>query len=185
MTHSASLLSGTLAVAALVGSLAFAGAVQAAGSESQPTASPPPPAAAAAPASPAATAPAHGTAAHMARVFSSNSVEARIKELHGKLAIKPSQQAAWDQLATVMRENGRAMERLAREEYAKSDKMSALDDLRSYGALTDAHAAALKSFTAAFKTLYDGMSPAQRKNADALFRNRLRMAKANAAPKGQ
>jgi len=57
--------------------------------------------------------------------------------------------------------------------------MSAVDDLKSYGQITSAHAEAIKNFTAVFETLYAVMSDTQKKDADALFRNGFpKMAKA-------
>ena len=48
--------------------------------------------------------------------------------------------------------------------------MTAIDDLNSYSAITGAHLEGIKKFTTAFSTLYDEMSPAQKKEADTLFR---------------
>jgi len=57
----------------------------------------------------------------------------------------------------------------ARTENAKT--MTAVDDLKSYSEITDAHADGIKKFTPVFATLYDSMSDAQKKQADALFRH--------------
>ncbi len=51
--------------------------------------------------------------------------------------------------------------------------MTAVDDLRSYSAITDAHAEGLKKFIPVFEALYASMSDAQKKNVDTLFHNRI------------
>ena len=50
--------------------------------------------------------------------------------------------------------------------------MNAVDDLHSYEAIADAHAAGVKKLMTAFETLYASLSDAQKKNADAVFRHR-------------
>jgi len=112
-------------------------------------------------------------------------VETRIKELHQKLHITAAQEDAWNNVAEVMRENAKSMEPLIHERFENGAAMTAVDDLRSYSALADAHAEGLKKFVPAFEQLYDSMSDAQKKNADALFRNRIRHAGTKGAPKTQ
>jgi len=140
----------------------------------QTTPPPPPPAATtAAPAAPAAP----------ARVAS---VESRIKQLHRSLHITAAQETLWASVAQAMRDNAQAMEALAKERYENAAKMTAVDDLRSYSALADAHADGLKKFIPVFQQLYDSMSDAQKKRADILFRNRTHRAMAKkVAPKTQ
>jgi protein CpxP len=97
--------------------------------------------------------------------------------MHAKLKITQAQEAQWAKVAQVMRDNEKAIEPLikARKENAKN--MSAVDDLKSYGEITDAHADGIKKFTPVFATLYAGMSDAQKKEADALFRHGDRKSK--------
>jgi len=112
-------------------------------------------------------------------------VETRIKELHQKLHITAAQEDAWNNVAQVMRENAQSMEPLIHDRFENSATMTAVDDLRSYSALADAHAEGLKKFIPAFEQLYDSMSDAQKKNADALFRNRVHHSRTKAAPAAQ
>jgi len=49
--------------------------------------------------------------------------------------------------------------------------MTAIDDLKSYGEIAEAHANGIKNFTSVFEPLYTGMSDAQKKTADTLFRH--------------
>ena len=97
-------------------------------------------------------------------------VEARIKELHTKLNITPAQEELWNKVAQAMRDNAKTMEALIKARSEKAGTMTAIDDLKSYGEIADAHADGLKKFIPAFEPLYAGMSDAQKKSADTLFR---------------
>src|ERR1700694_2419239 len=103
-------------------------------------------------------------------------VEARIKNMHAKLKITQAQEDQWGKVAQVMRDNARSMETLTEARFKNVKSMSAVDDLKSYGEITDAHADGIKRFTPVFATLYDSMSDAQKKNADAMFRHGGKMA---------
>jgi hypothetical protein len=49
--------------------------------------------------------------------------------------------------------------------------MTAVDDLKSYGEIADAHANGIKKLTPVFADLYTSMSDVQKKEADTLFRH--------------
>ena len=49
------------------------------------------------------------------------------------------------------------------------DKTTAVDDLRTYQEFTEARLDGLKHLTSAFKSLYNLMTPEQKKNADTVF----------------
>ena len=100
-------------------------------------------------------------------------VEDRIKDMHARLKITKSQEDQWAKVAHVMRDNAKTMDALtqARSEKAKTKTLTAIDDLKSYGEITGAHEDGIKKFTPVFTTLYGSMSDAQKKEADALFRN--------------
>jgi hypothetical protein len=139
----------TIAVATVAGALAFG-----AGSASAQTAAKPdskPPAAAAATSSKPET------------------VDQRIATLKTALKITPDQEAKWSKVATAMRENAAAMDKLVTEKHAKSANMTAVDDLKTYQDFTKAHLDGLKNLTSAFESLYDSMSADQKKNADQVF----------------
>ena len=106
-----------------------------------------------------------------AKASSEDRVEVRIKDMHAKLKITKAQEDQWAKVAQMMRDNEKTIEPLikARKENAKT--MTAVDDLKSYGEITDAHADGIKKFTPVFATLYTGMSDAQKKEADTLFRH--------------
>jgi len=105
----------------------------------------------------------------------SDRVEARIKELHTKLKITPAQEELWNNVAQVMRDNAKTMEALIRTRSEKAGTMTAIDDLKSYSEIAEAHADGLKKFIPAFEPLYAGMSDAQKKSADTLFRQHAHM----------
>ena len=97
-------------------------------------------------------------------------VEARIADLHTKLGITPDQEELWKGVAQVMRDNATTMEALIKARRDKGGSMTALDDLKTYGAIAEAHADGLKKFLPVFETLYNSMSDDQKKNADTIFR---------------
>jgi periplasmic protein CpxP/Spy len=97
-------------------------------------------------------------------------VEMRINDMHAKLRITPEQEDQWQQVAQVMRDNESAMKPLIDDRKANARSMTAIDDLHSYEAITEAHVEGIKKFTPAFETLYASMSDVQKKQADTLFR---------------
>ncbi len=124
--------------------------------------------AAKAPAAAAKTAPGSGGGA--ARVYSTpERVEARINELHQKLAITAAQEPQWKELAETMRDNAANIESKAYEREKALQTMTVMDDLRSYETLAKAHADSMSKLVASFEPLYSAMSPEQKKKADAEF----------------
>lgn len=101
-------------------------------------------------------------------------VEARIKSLHERLKITPAQETQWNAFAQVMRDNAQHMQSLIEKRRQNSGTMNAVDDLRSYQEVADAHAQGLEKLIPAFQALYDTMSPEQKKNADAVFHQNRR-----------
>jgi len=104
------------------------------------------------------------------------SVEARITELHKRLRVSDAQKPQWDSLAQVMRDNAQAMADLQKQRAADVKSMNAVDAVKSYGSVIEAHDAGMKKFIPAFEALYNTMSDAQKKIADSLFRSRVRAA---------
>jgi len=102
-------------------------------------------------------------------------VEARIKELHAKLHITQAQEGLWTNVTQVMRDNAQTMDALIKARSDQAPTMSALDELKSYSDIAEAHAAGLKKFIPVFEALYPSMSDAQKKNADTLFRSHSHM----------
>jgi Spy/CpxP family protein refolding chaperone len=118
------------------------------------------------PAQQAMAAPASDSAAGL------TSVEGRIRDLHKKLHITEAQKPQWDALAMVMRDNAQAMVDLQKQRAADSQSMSAVEVIKSYESVIEAHESGMKKFVPPFEALYNTMSDAQKKSADSLFRNR-------------
>jgi hypothetical protein len=96
-------------------------------------------------------------------------VETRIKDLHRKLKITAAQESQWNAFAQVMRENAQEVDAVLKGRAESLHKMNAVEDLRSYEKLADAHADGLKKLVPAFETLYNSMSEDQKKTADVVF----------------
>jgi hypothetical protein len=103
------------------------------------------------------------------KISEADRIEARIGDLHSKLKITKAQEEHWNKVAQVMRENAAAMEPLVRERREKKKTMNAVEDLKSYSRITEAHAAGLNKFIPVFEVLYSGMSDDQKQLADKLF----------------
>ena len=104
-------------------------------------------------------------------VSKTDRVEARIKELLAKLKITPAQEELWNKVTEVMRDNAKTMEALIKARSENASTMTAIDDLKSYGEIADAHADGIKKFIPVFEPLYASMSDVQKKNADTFFRH--------------
>jgi hypothetical protein len=116
---------------------------------------------AAAPSSTAASAPA-------AKAGHERNVEDRIAYLHSQLKITPAQEPQWKAFADVMRGNGQTMGELFKERRAATN-LSALDDMKQYATIAQAHADGVKKLVDAFDPLYNSFSPEQKKLADTTF----------------
>ena len=120
------------------------------------------PAPAASAPSTAAVTPAAAEAKHSA------AVEAHIAALKKKLMITSAQESTWETFASVMRDNGEAIEAAVQEREA-SKNLDAIHDLQSYANVAQVHADGAKKLAAAFQPVYDSLSPEQKKNADTMF----------------
>jgi len=98
------------------------------------------------------------------------SVEQRITTLKTALKITPDQEAKWGTVATAMRDNATAMDKLVQAKRAIAPaSMTAVDDLNTYEEFTKVRLDGLKNLTSAFKSLYNSMPADQQKNADQVF----------------
>jgi uncharacterized membrane protein len=98
-------------------------------------------------------------------------VELRIKDMHAKLKITPAQEELWTKVDQAMLDDAKTMDTLTQARVDHAKDMTAVDDLKSYGELADAHAEGIKKLTPLFAALYASMSDAQKKEADSLFRH--------------
>lgn len=94
-------------------------------------------------------------------------VEANISGLHQKLQITAAQEAQFNTVANVMRDNARSEASAPQRPPANA---TAVDDLRLYIQYSELELAGLKKLLPALDALYSTLSPAQKKTADAIFR---------------
>ena len=101
-------------------------------------------------------------------------VEARIESMRSSFHITSAQESLWNNVAQAMRENAKAMTdiRKARGEHAPA--LNAVDELKAYSAAVEAHEDGMHKFIPVFQSLYESMSDAQKKTADAKFRGDAR-----------
>ena len=97
-------------------------------------------------------------------------VEQRIKDLHAALKITPDQTAKWNEVAQDMRENAAAMDKLiAANRTTPPKNLTAVDDLKMYQKVAQAHVDGLKNLISSFEKLYAAMPDGQKKIADTVF----------------
>ena len=96
--------------------------------------------------------------------------EMRVKDLHSRLKILPAQEAQWTEVATIMRDNAVIMDKLTQTRIDHAKGVTAVEDLKSYSDISDAHADGIRKLVPAFSALYTAMSDSQKKQADLLFR---------------
>ncbi|MFT4066203.1 Spy/CpxP family protein refolding chaperone [Paraburkholderia sp.] len=115
-----------------------------------------------------AAAPENTASAPAAKAGYERNVEDRIAYLHAQLKITPAQEAQWKTFADVMRSNGETMGQLFQQRKAATN-VTALDDMKQYAEIAQAHADGMKKLVDAFDPLYGSLSPEQKKLADATF----------------
>ncbi|WP_243311976.1 Spy/CpxP family protein refolding chaperone [Fundidesulfovibrio agrisoli] len=100
-------------------------------------------------------------------------VEERIAELRAKLAITPAQEAAWDDLAKVMRDNGAKMRASIDKWREQRASLNAVENLKLHAGMAEEHAQAMRGLIPVFEKLYNMLSPEQKKVADESFSQRM------------
>jgi Skp family chaperone for outer membrane proteins len=98
-------------------------------------------------------------------------VEARIQEMHARLQITAAQEELWKPVAQTMRDNQLALEPLIADREKNAKTATAVEDLRSFAEVSEAHASGIRKFAAVFEPLYTAMAESQKKDADTLFRS--------------
>lgn len=122
-----------------------------------------------------------GSAPAKTRPSPADRVDARIKSLHDRLKITSAQEPQWNAVAQVMRENAQSMDQVIQQRHQTQD-MTAVDDLKAYQAIAQAHLQNVQKLLPAFQALYDTLSPEQKKAADDAF-SRARRGTRRAAKK--
>ncbi len=100
-----------------------------------------------------------------------NHVERRIAALRTRLKITLAETPVFDEFAGVMRDNASHMDTLLQQRHATLASGTAVDDMRSYQGMAQAHVDDLNRLVPAFEKLYDTLSPEQKKLADQSFRD--------------
>jgi protein CpxP len=95
-------------------------------------------------------------------------VDAHIKSLHDRLQITSAQEPQWGAVAQAMRDSAQRMQS-AIQQRQDAKALTAIDDLKAYQAIADAHSQGLQTLIPAFQALYATMSDDQKKNADTYF----------------
>jgi hypothetical protein len=95
-------------------------------------------------------------------------VEKRLATLHRELKITPQQEDKWAAFAQTVRDNETRMHDLLMSRH-QARTASAVDDLRNFGDITEAHASGIKRLVSPFQDLYATMPDAQKHNADQVF----------------
>jgi hypothetical protein len=126
------------------------------------------PAMAQTPAAAAATTPPAAAAAPAHRSASAQ-VERQITRLHSQLKITAAEAPQWDAFTQVMRDNAMALDDAYQQRSAQFANLNAVDGLKNYQQIVQAHADGLNKLVPAFATLYAAMSPEQQKTADEVF----------------
>jgi protein CpxP len=98
-------------------------------------------------------------------------VERRITELHAKLKITPAEQKPFDDFAQAMRDNATRMDQLVSDHRTMAQTATAVDQLKAYSDMAQAHAEEVSHLVTPFSTLYAALSPEQKKMADQSFRD--------------
>ncbi len=73
-----------------------------------------------------------------------------------------------------MRDNAQAMRDLQKQRAANAQSMNAVEVVKSYESVIEAHEEGMKKFIPAFEALYNSLSDAQKKIVDSMFRSRAR-----------
>lgn len=95
-------------------------------------------------------------------------IEQRINHLHAALQITPDQEPQWNAVAQAMRDQAQMMGQAIQQREA-TPTMNAVEELKAYQAVVDAHAQGMQKLVPAFATLYASLSDDQKKKADVLF----------------
>ena len=93
-------------------------------------------------------------------------VEKHIVDLHAKLKITAAEESQRGDVAKTMRDNANEIEEAIDKREAHG---TAIDDLKAYGDVVQAHADGIKKLANAFSPLYTSMSDDQKKVADEVF----------------
>ena len=98
-------------------------------------------------------------------------IEHRIAELHTKLKITAAQEKPFADFANVMRSNATDMDDAVAKRVAILKTGNAVEQMKAYSDMAQTHAQNMQKLVPAFTTLYEALSPDQKKLADQSFRD--------------
>lgn len=99
-----------------------------------------------------------------------NFVEYRIKKLHDAIGVTSEQEDDWNNVASTMRESGEDMHKMMMERRENRADSDAIESLKSYKSMAEAHVSSMDKFIDAFEPFYDKLSDGQKLKADEFFR---------------
>ena len=94
-------------------------------------------------------------------------VQQQLHDLYARLRITAAQQPQWDAFAHTLQANAEHMHDLWASR--PTGTVSALEDMRNYAQMAQAHAEDMQRLVAAFTPLYMSLSPEQKTAADQVF----------------
>ena len=123
-------------------------------------------------ASPRASADTSASAMAAADAKRDAAVEKHIKELHATLKITAAEESEWNEVAATMRENAKDLDKAIDKRKANAASATAIDDLKAYAEIAQAHPTGVKKLASSFSGLYSKMTADQKKAADEAFSHR-------------
>jgi periplasmic protein CpxP/Spy len=100
-------------------------------------------------------------------------IDRRIDALHAQLGITKAETSLWAAFAHAIRAAALDTAVLSGQRADATGTMSAVDNLRDYARITRANADDAERLATSFERLYESLSPAQKRTADAIFRKPL------------
>jgi hypothetical protein len=85
------------------------------------------------------------------------------------LGITVAEKPQWNQFAQVMRDNAARMQQAFAARAANVATMTAVENMRSYSQLAQAHASNMQKLASSFQSLYSTFPDSQKKVADTVF----------------
>jgi hypothetical protein len=92
--------------------------------------------------------------------------------MHAKLGITPAEESQWNSVAQTMRDSAVQLDTAIDNREAIVGSATALDNLKAYGEIAEAHADGVRKLATAFAPLYAAMPDDQKKVADDVFAQR-------------
>jgi hypothetical protein len=109
----------------------------------------------------------------VARASAVDYTETQIKQLQGALKITEDQEALWNNLTKVMRENAKDMDAFTdarKKERAEGTKtLNAVEHMKLHSQITKAHLDQIEKLIPPFEAFYSSMSDEQKKSTDTIF----------------